>query len=314
MVEFGLQIEPQFGFSYEQIRDLAHLCESVGFNSLWCSDHLFLDDHSEEKNCWDAWTVLAALAVETTTLRLGTMVTCVSYRIPSVLAKTAACVDVMSNGRLDMGIGAGWKEMEYEAYGIPFPSEKERVDRFEEALNIILKMWTEQKATFEGQYHQVKDAFCAPKPTQKPYPPIWIGASKPRMLGITARHADAVNIGGFPNPETYKARLDDLRVACERNGRDFDSIKKSHFFGVVTASDQAGVERILQEMAGQSRRSVDEVRSRYRGAIGVPEEIAKVLKQYVDMGVEQFMLVFPYGHEAESVKLLAERAMPTFKE
>lgn len=314
MVEFGLQIEPQFGFSYEQIRDLAHLCESVGFNSLWCSDHLFLDDHSEEKNCWDAWTVLAALAVETTTLRLGTMVTCVSYRIPSVLAKTAACVDVMSNGRLDMGIGAGWKEMEYEAYGIPFPSAKERVDRFEEALNIILKMWTEQKATFEGQYHQVKDAFCAPKPTQKPYPPIWIGASKPRMLGITARHADAVNFGGFPNPETYKARLDDLRVACERNGRDFDSIKKSHFFGVVTASDNAGVERILQEMAGQSGRSVDEVRSRYRGAIGVPEEIAEVLKQYVDMGVEQFMLVFPYGHEADSVKLLAERAMPSFRE
>ena len=133
------------------------------------------------------------------------------------------------------------------------------------------------------------------------------------MFGITARHADAVNIGGFPTPEIYKARLDDLRVACERNGRDFDSIKKSHFFGVVTASDHAGVERILQEMADKSGRSADEERSRYRGAVGVPEEVAEVFKQYVDLGVEQFMLVFPFGHEAESVKLLAERAMPRFK-
>ena len=108
--------------------------------------------------------------------------------------------------------------------------------------------------------------------------------------------------------------LDDLRAACERNGRDFDSIKKSHFFGVVTASDHAGVERILQEMADKSGRSADEERSRYRGAVGVPEEVAEVFKQYVDLGVEQFMLVFPFGHEAESVKLLAERAMPSFKE
>ena len=153
MVEIGIQIEPQFGFSYGDVRDIALLCERVGFNSLWCSDHFFLDGQSEERNCFDPWTLLAGLARETSLLRLGTLVTCVSYRYPAVLAKIAANVDIMSEGRLDFGVGAGWKQAEYEAYGIPFPSVKERVDRFEEALNIILKLWTEPRVTFEGKYY-----------------------------------------------------------------------------------------------------------------------------------------------------------------
>ena len=201
MVQFGLQIEPQFGFTYEQIRDLAHLCEEVGFNSLWCSDHLFMDVHSEERNCWECWTALAGLAVETRTLRIGPLVSCISYRHPSMLAKIAASVDAMSGGRLDMGIGAGWKQIEYEAYSFPYPSARERVDRLAEALPLILKMWTEPKATFEGRYYQVKDAFCAPKPVQKPYPPVWVGGSGRRVMGIAARYADGVNIGGGPSPQ-----------------------------------------------------------------------------------------------------------------
>ena len=310
MVQFGLQIEPQFGFTYPQIRDLAHLCEDVGFNSIWCSDHLFLDNHSQERNCCECWTTLAALAVETSTVRIGPLVSCVSYRHPSMLAKIAACVDDMSGGRLEMGIGAGWKRMEYEAYGFPFPPARERVDRLEEALTIILKMWTEPEASFQGRYYEVKDAFCAPKPAQKPHPPVWIGGEGPRVLEMAARFADGVNIGGHPSPERYSERMDVLRAACERHGRDFDTIKKSHFMEVVTARDQTALDALLRGMASEAGSSVEEFRAGYGGYIGTPEEVADYLQQFVALGVDQFMLVFPYGHEADSVTLMAERVLP----
>ena len=310
MAQFGLQIEPQFGFSYAEIRDLARLCESTGFNSLWCSDHLFLDERSEERDCWECWTALAGLAVETSTLRIGSLVSCVSYRYPSVLAKMAACVDVMSGGRLEFGIGAGWKRVEYDAYGIAFPSPRERVDRLVEALPLILALWTEPRATFQGRYYQVTDAVCAPKPVQQPRPPVWVGGSGRRVLGLAAQYADGVNIGGFPSPERYRERLEELRGACERVGRDFDSIKKSQFMGVLVAGDQAGLDRVLAGLAREQGATVEEARARYRGFIGRPEEVTGFLREYTALGVEQFMLMFPYGYEAESVRLMAERVLP----
>lgn len=312
MVEIGLQIEPQFGFTYSRIRDLAALCESVGFNSLWCSDHFFLDGQSEERDCWDVWTVLTGLAVETSTLRLGSLVTCVSYRPPPVLAKMAACVDVMSGGRLDFGVGAGWKQMEYEAYGIPFPTPSERVDRFEEALEVIRLLWTEPSASYGGQYYRIRDAASAPKPVQTPYPPIWVGGSKRRVMGIAAKYADGVNIGGFPSVDAYSAGLDRLREACLKHGRDYDSIRKSQFTGVLIAEDGAALDGLVQDVAEARGQTAQELRQGYRGFIGTPEEVAESLRPFVDLGVEQFMLVFPYGHETESVKLIAERVMPAF--
>ena len=134
----------------------------------------FLNDKSENLNCIEAWTLLAALASKITRIHLGPMVSCNSYRYPAVLAKIAATVDMISNGRLFFGIGAGWKEIEYEAYGIPFPSLNERMDRMEEAIQIIRLLWTKPKTSFKGKYYKIKDAFSAPKPVQKPMPPILI--------------------------------------------------------------------------------------------------------------------------------------------
>ena len=277
MVEFGLQIEPQFGFDYDQIRDLAHLCEDVGFSSIWCSDHLFLDGRSQERDCWEAWTTLTALAVETTTLRIGPLVSCVSYRHPSILAKIAACVDVMSGGRLEMGIGAGWKQIEYEAYGIPFPSAKERVDRLEDSLNIITKMWTEPEASFQGKYYEIDGAFCSPKPAQAPHPPVWIGGDGPRVLGLAARFADGINIGSHPSVERYADLMAVLEAACERQGRDFRSIKKSHFLEVATAADRSGLDALLRGMAREAGSGVDEFRAGYGGHIGTPRRGGRLL-------------------------------------
>ena len=176
-LHFGIQIEPQFGFDYITIEKIALNAEKIGFDSIWSSDHLFLHDKAEEINCMEAWTLLSALASKTNKLRLGTLVTCNSYRYPSILAKIASTVDSISNGRLEFGIGAGWKEIEYKAYGIPFPSVKERFDRLEEALQIIKLLWTEPKVTFTGRYYSIKDAFSAPKPVQNPHPPIFIGGT-----------------------------------------------------------------------------------------------------------------------------------------
>jgi F420-dependent oxidoreductase-like protein len=313
MAEFGLQIEPQFGFAYDEVRALARLCETAGFNSLWSSDHFFLDQQSEDRSCMDCWTLLAGLARDTARLRLGSLVTSVSYRHPPVLAKIAATLDTMSNGRLNFGVGAGWKQMEYDAYGIRFPSARERLDRFEEALNIILKLWTGPKASYEGQYYQVKDAFSAPKSVQKPHPPIWIGGSGDRMLDIASRFADGINISGFPTLERYRDRLQAFRDACQRNGRDFDSVKKSHFTGIAVAMDDAGVDALVRDIARVRGDSPENVRASYRGFIGTPPQVAEFLQQFVDMGVEQFMFVFPYRHEAHSVRLMADYVLPKLR-
>jgi len=143
MTRFGIQIEPQFGFSYTEVADLAKQAERLGFTALWASDHLFFDAHSERRNCLDAWTLITALAPATTRLRLGTLVTCNSYRPPSILAKMAAGVDHLSGGRLEFAIGAGWKEMEYHAYGIPFPPVVTRLAQLEEVVRLIRLHWWE---------------------------------------------------------------------------------------------------------------------------------------------------------------------------
>ncbi|MFX0207201.1 MAG: LLM class flavin-dependent oxidoreductase, partial [Candidatus Hodarchaeota archaeon] len=154
-IRFGIHIESQLGFNYETVEKIALNAEKVGYDSIWTSDHFFLDTQSEEKNCMEAWTLLSALAAKTKTLRLGVLVTCNSYRYPAILAKIAATVDHISNGRLEFGIGAGWKEIEYNAYGIPFPPVKDRMDQLEEALQIIKKLWTEPKAFFVGKHYQI---------------------------------------------------------------------------------------------------------------------------------------------------------------
>ncbi|OLS28236.1 MAG: Pyrimidine monooxygenase RutA [Candidatus Heimdallarchaeota archaeon LC_2] len=163
-IKFGIQIEPQFGFKYNNIKEIALQGEKLEFTSIWSSDHFFYGPNPEVTDCLEAWTLLSALAVDTSTIRLGTLVTGNNYRYPPLLAKMTATVDQISGGRLDFGLGAGWKQNEYEAYGIPFPSVKDRMDQLEEAIQIIKKLWTEPKVTFQGKHYQLKDAYSSPKP------------------------------------------------------------------------------------------------------------------------------------------------------
>src|SRR5882672_12969285 len=186
-MDLGVQIEPQFGFSYESVRDIARAAHTAGFTRLWVSDHLFLGKDSVAQDCLEAWTLLAALARDTEGIRIGPMVTAQSYRNPALQAKMAAGVDHMSGGRLEFGVGAGWKEDEYRAYGYDFPSPGDRVEQLREGLEITRRLWQDDRATYHGKHYRIDDAVCAPKPNQRPRPPIWIGGAGPRVMRLAAR-------------------------------------------------------------------------------------------------------------------------------
>ncbi len=314
-LSFGIQFEPQLGFNYDTVEKIALNAEKVGYDSIWSSDHFFLDNKSEDKNCMEAWTLLAALASKTTTLRLGTLVTCNSYRYPAVLAKIAATVDMISNGRLEFGIGAGWKEIEYNAYGIPFPSIKDRMDQLEESIQIIKKLWTEPKVSFDGKHYQIKDAFSAPKPVQQ-LPPIFIGGSgKKRILSMVAKYADYCNLTWFHNPEKIPELLTTLKNHCNRISRDYDTLGKSFFASVMIAETEEELEKLLTERAKLRDKTLEEYRKMLGKGVffGTPETVQERFENLIDLGFSYFQIMFPYPIDYDQSTMFARLVLPKLK-
>ncbi len=310
MTRFGIQIEPQFGFTYQEVVSLAQDAERLGFTAMWLSDHLFWDEHSEQRNCLDPWALLPALAPVTTSLRLGTLVSCNSYRLPGVLAKTAASCDHISNGRVEFGIGAGWKEMEYTAYGIPFPSAGTRLAQLEEAVQVIRRLWTQERASFQGEYYRLDNAPFAPKPLQQP-PKLWIGgAGKKKLLRIVAEHADGWNmLIGFPLPE-IKQRVEVLQQHCDVIGRDYATIDKSLFIFVCVVEDEKELTTRATDLKKDLGSGSLIYASQKAGTGGTPEQIADTLRQYQVLGFDYFNIMFPYKQDGEMLQRFAEGVMP----
>lgn len=301
-VDFGVQIEPQYGFTYEHIRLVASEAERLGFESIWVSDHFFMTDDSLDVNCLECWTVLTALARDTSRLRLGAMVASQSYRNPALSANMAASVDHVSGGRLNYGIGAGWKEVEYNAYGYLFPGAGRRIGQLDEAVEIAKRMWTEPKATYMGKYYRVKDALCMPKPVQEPLP-IWIGGTGTKTLSVAARHAHAVNFAWSHPPEFFEERFRVLRRHCEKAGRDFEDIRKS-----------AGLMMRLVDDSGAAEPARDERYLRYLSRqrpimVNTPKELAERIKCYMDIGVTHFILRFHFGDEIRNMRMFMDRVV-----
>lgn len=309
-MRFGVQIEPQFGFTYEQVRDVALDAERLGAEAIWVSDHLFLNDTSSRTDCLEVWTLLAALTQATSRIRLGTMATCQSYRDPALLAKIAAGVDVMSGGRLEFGIGAGWKELEYRAYGYDFPAPGVRVEQLVDTIEICRRMWTEEKATYHGKHYRIDGAQCSPKPRQRPLP-MWIAGAKPRMMRVVAKYADAVNVGGWPFDDTYATSMRDLEAACREIGRDPATILRSHFAPVLVAETSRRVDEIVRALAERATIPADEWRARRKGhPVGTPEQVASALRPYRDLGVSYIIPVFPFGFDRECLDVFARKVIP----
>jgi F420-dependent oxidoreductase-like protein len=310
-LDFGLQIEPQYGFSYEEIRNLAGKAEQLGFESLWVSDHFFLSPELTDTQCLECWTTLAALARDTSTLRIGAMVTSQSYRNPALLAKIAATVDNLSGGRLNFGIGAGWKEVEYKAYGYTFPKPDKRIRQLNDALEIIKLMWTKEKATYLGKYYNVENAICSPKPIQKPYPPIWIGGTGSFTLRIAARHADAINFSWTIPLEKFEAKLTDFSELCEARGRDYKRIRKSAGLMITMAENEEALAEKLRERESKSNTPyMRYLANQPANLIGTTDQVAKRTKEYIDLGVDHFILRFHFGEEVEGMRLFIEKVKP----
>lgn len=306
-MDLGVQVEPQFGFSYERIRDIAGAAERAGFTRLWVSDHLLLDADAVDTPCLEAWTLLAALARDTARIRIGPMVTAQSYRSPALLAKIAAGVDHLAGGRLEFGVGAGWKQVEYAQYGYAFPDAPTRVTQLAETLEICTRMWREERATFHGAHYRVDHAVCSPKPLQRPLP-IWIGGAKPRVMRIAARYADWFNLTIFPEPLADRiARLrDGLAAACRAEKRDAATLRRSMFVYAIAAKTRAAVDAIVDDVAAKANTtSVRWLAQRPGAIVGTTDEIAPRFAELRAGGVDHVNVMLPYGHELEGIETLA---------
>src|SRR5881275_2124098 len=250
--------------AYEAMTRVAHEAEALGFHSIWLYDHFHTIPPPSQEVTFECWTSIAALARDTKRVRVGQIVTCNAYRNPALLAKMASTVDALSHGRLNLGIGAGWYEHEYRAYGFPYPDTGERLRRLREAIQIILAMWTQDEATFEGQYYQVREAINQPKGVQKPHIPLLIGGGGEKVtLKIVAQYADACNVGG--DIATIKHKLEVLKQHCEDVGRDYNKIRRT-----VNIDYCALAPTVAQARAKLPPEELEDIEKRESSLIGTP--------------------------------------------
>lgn len=254
-----MTLEPRFGLfmsqankPWSQVRDEFALADELGFDTAWLVDHLLDTDGPPELPCLEAWTLLAALAASTSRIRLGVLVSSNTFRHPSLLAKEAVTVDHVSGGRLILGVGTGWHADEHRRYGFELPEPAERVDRFEEAVEILVRLQEEPRLTFEGEHYRVDDAVFEPRPVQRPHITLLIAAHRPRMLRLAARRADQWDtfpeLAGAATDGITTSLADRLRVfedAARAAGRDPATIRRSTWGGPETVASEAAYEAFV---------------------------------------------------------------------
>ncbi len=313
------------GLAVSDYRDMVRVskaAEQYGFDSIWLCDHFLTlspDEYVKDAGITadrgdgggtggaprtmpllEGWTALSALARDTTTLRLGTSVLCNSYRYPAVLAKMAATLDVISGGRLELGIGAGWFQREFEAYGIPFPSAGDRVSALGEALDVIKAVLTEDNPTFSGRFYTIDGAICDPKPVQTPHPPLWVGGEGDRVQRIAARSAQGLNIRWW-SPEKVRSRQGFLAQACEAVDRDPATLRLSvtALLAPTRSADQESSLRAEFSSIPESGLMV-----------GTPEHCVDRINEYRSAGVDQFLFTIPHVATSEYIDVVGTEIIP----
>jgi F420-dependent oxidoreductase-like protein len=307
-VELRIFVEPQEGAGYEQQLAMARAAESHGFGAFFRSDHLLrIRPGSGQPGPTDSWVTLAALARETSTIRLGTMVTSATFRLPGPLAVAVAQVDAMSGGRVEIGLGTGWYEAEHRAYGIPFPPVGERFDRFEEQLEILTGLWSTppgERYEFHGEHYQLDPGPALPKPAQRPHPPVIVGGlGKRRTPALAARFAAEFNVP-FADVETVGERIEGVREACRAAGRDPEELVYSHAVTVCCAENGAELERRAARIGSE----VADLRR--SGAAGTPAEVAGRLEEYRRAGAQRSYLQVIDLDDLDHIALIAAEVMP----
>ncbi|MBF6466803.1 LLM class F420-dependent oxidoreductase [Nocardia beijingensis] len=301
------------------MRDLAQRADAnPAWESLWVYDHFHTVPVPTEEATHEAWTLMSAFAATTARIRLGQMCTAISYRNPAYLAKVAATVDLISGGRVEMGIGGGWYEHEWRAYGYGFPSAGERLGRLDEGVQIFRQAWTSGSATLDGKYYQADGAIVRPLPLQENGIPLWIaGGGEKKTLRIAAKYAQYTNFSGNPEEFTHKSEV--LRAHCADVGTDFDAIVRSCNFNVVIGSTQAEVDERLAALKARLRPVIgtDATESYFAqlytsgAATGTPEQIVANLRRVGDLGLGYAIFNFPESaYDTSGIELFEREVLP----
>ncbi|MGN6326608.1 LLM class F420-dependent oxidoreductase [Pseudolysinimonas sp.] len=302
------------------MHDLAQHADDGPWESIWVYDHFHTVPVPSEEATHEAWTLMSAFGATTKRVRLGQMCTCMSYRNPAYLAKVASTIDAISGGRVEMGIGGGWYEHEWRAYGYGFPGVKERLGRLREGVDIMRQAWATGEATLDGEYYQVDGARVWPKPLQEDGIPLWVaGGGEKVTLRIAAQYARYTNFGG--DPATFAAKSDILRGHCDELGTDFDAITRSANYSTVIGSTEAEVRERLARIDARVRPYLgDEVADRfmaeYDGAIGVgtPEQIVERMREVQALGLGYAIHYFPEAaYDRSGIELFEREVVPALR-
>jgi F420-dependent oxidoreductase-like protein len=296
-----------------------HADDGDAFESIWVYDHFHSVPEPNGEAVHEAWSLMSAYAASTRRVRLGQMCTCMAYRNPAYLAKVAATADVISGGRVEMGIGAGWYEHEWRAYGYGFPTAGERIAMLDEGVQIFRQLWETGTATFAGTHYTVDGAQLFPLPLQAGGPPLWIaGGGEKKTLRIAAQHAAYTNFTGTPDVFTHKSQV--LREHCDAVGRDFSEIVRSANYNVVIGADQAAVDDKLAWIHDHYRRTVpakaDEVIDEIRNGplVGTPEQIVETLTELQGLGMTYAITYFAdAAYDRSSIELFEREVVPALR-
>lgn len=294
----------------------------AGLEGLWAPDHFMLGPKAEE---YEVWTLLSALAERTDDVDIGPLVGSVTYRNPALLAKMATTVDILSEGRLQLGLGAGWHEEEHHAYGFDFPDIGTRIEMLDETVEIVKRMFTDEQPTYEGTHFQIDDALNNPKPVSEPHPPIVIGGAGPKMLRLIARHADEWNVEisarARGKPIEFKVRKFDEYLEAE--GRDPDDVRRSWLAHVLVRQDEAAVEDAVEkifplpwgEESDMNEELSDAEDAREKGSmlIGTPSQVATQIEGIRDLGFDRLQLMFLDFPDTRGMELFGDEVAPEFQ-
>jgi alkanesulfonate monooxygenase SsuD/methylene tetrahydromethanopterin reductase-like flavin-dependent oxidoreductase (luciferase family) len=293
-----------------------------GLAGLWAPDHFMLGPKAEE---YEVWTLLSALAERTDDVDIGPLVGSVTYRNPALLAKMATTVDILSEGRLKLGLGAGWHEEEHRAYGFDFPDIDTRIEMLEESIHVVKAMFTEDHPTYAGEHYQIDDALNNPKPTSEPHPPIVVGGAGPRMLRLIARHADEWNVEisarARGKPIEFKVRKFDEYL--ENEGRDPDDVRRSWLAHVLVREDEAAVEAAVDDIfplpwgeesdMDEELSDADDAREKGSMLIGTPAQVASQIEDIRGLGFDRLQLMFLDFPSERSMELFGDEVAPEFQ-
>ena len=295
--------------------------EELGFDAVWAPDHLMLGrDHAE----YECWTLLSAIAGFTEDIRIGSLVLCNDYRNPALVAKMAATLDVLSDGRLELGLGAGWHEPEYDAYGWEYREGFERLMRLDESIRLMKRMWDDDgsEVSFDGDHYQIKEAYCEPGPVQDPHPPILVGGQGEQVtLKLVAKHADVWNTDVFNGDvDTLRQKIGVIENHCRTVGRDFDELTHSWDGHVLCTRDEETLDRLLdlmlpiqfEEEYTDQPDIETEADAREYFVMGTPEECATAIERRIECGVTKFQGWFVDFPDTAGMELFADEVMPEF--